>query len=89
MNQMKIKWRYVEVSYVPPSGDTQFFATINKTESPDVALMTATAMCANKHPDALEIQEFMQRVVPEERAIQIQSQMRDGTWEGWDFQKDH
>lgn len=80
-----MKWRYVEVSYVPPSGETQFFATVGRHESPNVALLTAIEMCKAKHPDAVNIEEFMQRVVTEKKAEKIMAQFNNKTWDGWDF----
>jgi hypothetical protein len=81
-----MKWRYVEVSYeLPEKGTTQFFATVGEHESPNVALLTAINMCKAKHPDAVNIEEFMQRVVTEEKAEKIMEKFNNNTWDGWDF----
>ena len=86
----KMLWRYVEVSYELPDKDqTQFFATVDESESPNVALLTAIEMCVRRHPEATEIEEFMQRVITPERAEQIKAQFEAGTWNGWDFKTDH
>lgn len=90
----KMLWRYVEVTYELPDKDTpaeriQFFATVGQSESPNVALLTALEMCARRHPEAINIEEFMQRVITHDRATAIRMQMDAGTWNGWDFKTDH
>ena len=73
----KMLWRYVEVSYELPDKDqTQFFATVDESESPNVALLTAIEMCVRRHPEATEIEEFMQRVITPERSRADQGSVR-------------
>lgn len=83
---MTMKWRYVELSYeLPDKENTQFYATVGETESPNVAVLTAIEMCKQRHPDATEIEEFMQRVITPAKAEEIQAQFANKTWAGWDF----
>lgn len=82
---MKMKWRYIEVSYELPETETHFFATVGQAESPNVAVMTAIKMCKAKHPGAVNIEEFMQRVITEKKAQKIQAMFANDTWDGWDF----
>jgi hypothetical protein len=87
--KMPMKWRYVELSYELPDGKTDFFATVGRTESPNVALLTAVEMCKMQHPDATSIEEFVLRVVTPERAQAISMLMEAGQWQGWDFKTEH
>lgn len=82
----KLKTRYVEVSYRLPGDElAQFRCIIVDADSPSSALEMTIADTKEAHPDAFEIEEFMQRSLTEQQAEKIGAAINNGTWEGWKF----
>lgn len=77
--------RYVEVTYkLSDTGDKPHFrAVIIEADSPRAASIEAKRNTMRQHPDATEIEEFMQRTVSDEKAREIKDRMNNNTWEGW------
>lgn len=81
---MKTQDRYVEVSYKLPGDDeAKFRAMVTVAESPNQAVVNARADTLRAHPDATEVEEFMQRAMTPDKAERVREQIAAGTWEGW------
>lgn len=78
--------RYVEVSYrLPDTELIQFRAVVTRAGSPNDAVREAADDTLRAHPEAIEVEEFMQRIVSEEKAGEILQAFNDGKWGGWTF----
>lgn len=86
IKERAVKDRYVELTYLLP-GEQQcrFYAIVLQAKTPTDALEQAIEDCQRKHPDASNIEEFMQRIISERKARKIRDKMIAGTWSGWDF----
>lgn len=81
-----LKHRYVEVSYrMPGDDDWRFRAFVLEAETPNKAAAEAKRETRIRHPQATEVDEFMQRTITPERAEEILREFRAGTWAGWVF----
>lgn len=77
------KHRYVEMTYDTPSEVTRFMAVLVESKSPAEAVKDAEEHVRRHHPDATNIEEFMQRTVSPEKAEKILKSFNNKTWEGW------
>lgn len=80
---MKTTHRYVEVSYDLGEDTSRFMAVLTVADSPEQAVEDAAAHVRRRHPDATNIEEFMQRTVTEDKVAAIRRQFDNRTWEGW------
>lgn len=85
----RMKYRYLEVTYYLPDDEMcHFYAVVTVADTPTRALEFAIEDCQRAHPDAKRIEEFMQRIISEEKSVKIKRKMKDGTWEGWQFSRE-
>jgi len=85
----RMKHRYVELTYYLPDDDQcKFYAVVTCADTPTKALENAIEMCLEDKPTARNVEEFMQRIISEERSAEIIDAMERGRWEGWQFSKE-
>lgn len=82
----RLKHRYLEVTYYLPGDDQcKFYAVVTRADTPTEALEHAIEKCMEDNPNAKNVEEFMQRIISEKRAVQIKDKMANKSWDGWDF----
>jgi hypothetical protein len=85
----KLAWRYIELTYELPGAEReQWRAAVIQAGSPDKAFERAKADTVVAHPDATNVQEFLQRTLTRVKADKILAQFLAGTWEGWPFDRE-
>jgi hypothetical protein len=78
------KPRYIELTYnLPDEEQERWRGVVVHTDSPKTAFEEARADTMRAHPEATNVQEYMHRVLSDEKAADITGQMADGTWSGW------
>jgi hypothetical protein len=78
--------RYIELTYALPGAPAlQWRAAVLSAPTPNKAVAAARADLLRDHPQASDVEEYMQRKLTPESAAEIAGQMRAGTWEGWAF----
>lgn len=84
----RLKHRYVELTYYIRLDQVKFYGVVTRADTPTEALEQAIEKCREDIPQAKNIEEFMQRVITEKKAVTIKDAMQQGTWDGWDFGRD-
>jgi hypothetical protein len=85
----KMKYRYVEIHFfLSDTEERQFRAVITEAASPRDAVLEAKRNTFRQHPDASNVEEFMQVAITKDKADEIAELMRNGQWTGWNEQND-
>jgi hypothetical protein len=75
--------RYVELSWVNPDGKTIFTCLFVNDMRPNRALEHAKQLHREAHPEATEVEEWLQRKISRRTADRIRRRMEAGEWQGW------
>jgi len=74
--------RYVELAWSDTVGKITFTCCIVNAPSTKDALVEAKKLLRVRHPEAINVDEFLQRRISEKTSQRIQRRMADGTWQG-------